>query len=65
MSQVIKVRSQRNLVVPVTCAAYSPSGDWVAAGAQDGSIQLFNMKKTSWMRADILIRPGASLMRRG
>ena len=55
--RVIKARSQRNTAVPVTCAQLSPAGDWVAAGAQDGSVQCFSLRKTSWYKPDVLIRP--------
>jgi WD repeat-containing protein 70 len=54
---VIKARNARSLGVPVGCACYSANGDMVAAGAEDGSLQLFSMKKSSWFRPDILIRP--------
>ncbi len=55
--RVIKARSQRSTAVPVTCAQLSPTGDWVAAGAQDGSVQCFLLRKTSWFKPDVLIRP--------
>lgn len=56
--RVIKARSARNTKVAVMCACFSPLADYVAAGCQDGSIQLFSLKKTSWFKPDILIRPG-------
>lgn len=55
--RVIKARSQRSTKVSVTCATFAPVADHVAAGCQDGSVQLFSMRKTSWIKPDILMRP--------
>jgi hypothetical protein len=54
---VIKARSARNLKVAITCASYSPSGEYIAAGCADGSVQLFLMRKSAWLKPDITIRP--------
>jgi len=56
--QVIKARSQRNTPVPLTSASFSFNGEWVAGGADDGSIQIFSLRKKAWIKPDILIRPG-------
>ena len=56
--QVIKARSQRSTPVPVTSASFSTNGEWVAGGADDGSIQIFSLRKKAWIKPDILIRPG-------
>ena len=55
---MLKARSRRSTNVPVTCATFSPAADYVAAGAQDGSIQIFSLRKSSWIKPDILMRPG-------
>ena len=55
--RVIKAKSARSTRVAVTCGVFSPVADYVAAGCQDGSVQLFSLKKTNWIRPDICMRP--------
>ncbi|EWM26094.1 wd repeat-containing protein 70 [Nannochloropsis gaditana] len=55
--RVIKARSARSTRVAVTCGVFSPVADYVAAGCQDGSVQLFSLRKTSWIKPDVLMRP--------
>jgi len=55
--RVIKAKSARSTRVAVTCGIFSPVADYVAAGCQDGSVQLFSLKKTNWIKPDICMRP--------
>lgn len=41
----------------MTTAVYNPTGEILAAGCNDGSIQIFSTKKKQWARPEVIIRP--------
>jgi WD40 repeat protein len=54
---VLKIQSKNGQNrIAATCCCYSPDGNKHIAGAADGSIHIWNVKK-QYFRPDIVIRP--------
>jgi len=47
----LEIVIQRGHVKPVTCAAYSPNGKYIATGSSDNSIKLWNIKTGKEIRS--------------
>jgi len=60
--KVMKAKSSRNTRLGISCAAWSPLGDRIAAGCSDGSVQLWAVKtKGDYTKPDAIVRPGHAM----